>query len=127
VLPFSNIRRRLFSSLTPSLTSFFPPSLPPCLLQVPNCEKLIELGGLKALFPLYMGRGWGTALKGKRQGEKEALTEQVRGPFLRQPTPRPSLLPSLSSKFSIIHLGLSHQTKIFFFLPPSLAPSLPPS
>ena len=43
----------------------------------PNCEKFIELGGLKAVFPLYMGRGWGTALKGKRQGERDALTEQV--------------------------------------------------
>jgi hypothetical protein len=62
---------------------------------VPNCEKLIELGGLKALFPLYMGRGWGTALKGKRQGEKEALTEQVRG-FLPLSVPvsiHPAFLP----------------------------------
>jgi len=65
---------RVFFPHTPS------PSLPPSLspaFQVPNCEKLIELGGLKALFPLYMGRGWGSALKGKRQGEKEALIEQV--------------------------------------------------
>ncbi|EKU22723.1 beta-catenin-like protein 1 [Nannochloropsis gaditana CCMP526] len=50
-----------------------------CLNSVPNCEKLIELGGLKTLFPLYMGRGWGVALKGKRPGEREALTEQVHG------------------------------------------------
>ncbi len=47
------------------------------LNSVPNCEKLVELGGLKAVFPLFMGRGWGAALKGKRQGEREALTEQV--------------------------------------------------
>lgn len=47
------------------------------LNSVPNCEKLVELGGLKAVFPLFMGRGWGGALKGKRQGERDALTEQV--------------------------------------------------
>ncbi len=48
-----------------------------CVNSIPNCEKFIDQGGLKALFPLFMGRGWGTALKGKRQGEKDGLTEQV--------------------------------------------------
>jgi hypothetical protein len=41
----------------------------------------VELGGLKAIFPVFMGRGWSAALKKKKQGEREV--SQVMGPDSR--------------------------------------------